>query len=310
MVGPAAKRQMCEYLIKTYDQSIRKVCLVLCFARSMWYYRSVRDDQPVIDKLTELAEQLPTRGFDTYYGRLGQQGYEWSRNKVLRVYRLMKLKMRRKHKKRLPNRFKEPLSVPSTPNNTWSMDFMSDALADKRKIRVLNITDDYNREAMAIETALSFPSSRVIRTLEVLEEEYGLPEYIRVDNGPEFISNQLKEWCDHKHIKLKFIQPGKPAQNAYIERFNRIFREDILDAYWFEDLETLRVITEKWRQDYNANHPHSSLGGISPIEYYKQAVNSGKVLPRMPAPDFTTINSQEIATKTWKKLNLEWSENW
>ena len=297
MVSPVVKRQMCEHLIKTYNQSIRKACFVLSFTRSMWYYQSVRDDRPVIDKLTQLAEQLPSRGFDTYYGRMRQQGYKWSRNKVLRIYRLMKLTMRRKHKKRLPNRFKEPLSVPSLPNHTWSMDFMSDALADKRKIRILNITDDYNREALAIESALSFPSTRVIRTLEVLEEEYGLPEYIRVDNGPEFISNQLRKWCNHKHIKLKFIQPGKPAQNAYIERFNRIFREDILDAYWFEDLESVRIISEKWRQDYNMNHPHSSLGGISPNEYYKRAVNSGKVQPRKPSAGFATINSQEIAIK-------------
>ena len=288
---------MCEHLIKTYNQSVRKACFVLSFTRSMWYYQSVQDDRPVIDKLTQLAEQLPSRGFDTYYGRMRQQGYKWSRNKVLRIYRLMKLTMRRKHKKRLPNRFKEPLSVPSLPNHTWSMDFMSDALADKRKIRILNITDDYNREALAIESALSFPSTRVIRTLEVLEEEYGLPEYIRVDNGPEFISNQLRKWCDHKNIRLKFIQPGKPAQNAYIERFNRIFREDILDAYWFEDLESVRIISEKWRQDYNMNHPHSSLGGISPNEYYKRAVNSGKVQLRKPSTGFTTINSQEIATK-------------
>ena len=103
--------------------------------------------------------------------------------------------------------------------------------------------------------------------------------------------------CNHKHIKLKFIQPGKPAQNAYIERFNRIFREDILDAYWFEDLESVRIISEKWRQDYNMNHPHSSLGGISPDEYYKRAVNSGKVQPRKPSAGFATINSEEIAIK-------------
>ncbi|WP_286756112.1 hypothetical protein [Roseivirga sp. UBA838] len=116
----------------------------------MWYYKSTRDDRPVIDKLTELAEQLPTRGFDTYYGRIRQQGYEWSRSKVLRVYRLMNLKMIRKHKKRLPNRFKERLNVPSMPNHTWSMDFMGDALSDDRKIRALNVANDYNREALTI----------------------------------------------------------------------------------------------------------------------------------------------------------------
>ena len=173
---------------------------------------------------------------------------------------------------------------------------MSDALTDGRRIRVLNITDDYNREALAIEIGLSFPSTRVIRTLEILEEEYGLPEHIRVDNGPESISGQMNAWCKLRNIKLKFIQPGKPAQNAYIERFNRIFRENILDAYWFEDLDQIRVIAEQWRSDYNNNHPHSSLNGMSPIKYYQMAVQKGNIQPRI-----VDINE--------KKLNLQWSEN-
>lgn len=263
----------------------------------------------VIAKLQELSEQLPTRGFDNYYGRLRQQGYSWSRNKVLRVYRLMKLSLRRKHKKRLPSRIKEPLTVPCMPNDTWSIDFMSDALTDGRKIRVLNITDDFNREALAIETGLSFPAERVIRVLNILEEEVGLPQNIRVDNGPEFISKKLREWCKGKSIKLKYIEPGKPVQNAFIERFNRIFREDILDAYWFEDLEQLRVIAEQWRYDYNHNHPHKSLDGLSPVTYLTQAVNSGKVLARKPTRNFTTINSSDNYSIREKKLNLEWSEN-
>lgn len=212
----------------------------------------------------------------------------------------MNLKLRRRHKKRLPHRFKETLKVPDQPNYTWSMDFMSDALHDGRKIRVLNITDDFNREALAIEVGLSFPADRVIRTLSVLEEELGLPHHIRVDNGPEFISKKLGKWCDDRGITLKFIQPGKPAQNAYIERFNRIFREDILDAYWFENLEQVRVVAEQWRMDYNNHHPHSSLGGISPIQYYHKAVNSGKVQARIPTPlshNSHPIHSEELEKK-------------
>ena len=152
------------------------------------------------------------------------------------------------------------------------MDFMSDVLTDGRKIRVFNVTDDYNREALAIEAALSFLAHRVIRSLEILEEEYGLPEYIGEDNRPEFISHKPGNWCNEKKIKLKFIQSGTPAQNAYIERFNRLFREDTLDAYWFEDLEQERIIAENRRQDYNHNHPHSSLNGLAPISHYVKAV--------------------------------------
>lgn len=249
--------------------------------RSMWYYQSKKDDSEVVDKLSELAEQLPTRGFDEYYGRIRQQGYKWNRKRVLRIYRLMKLGLRRKHKKRLPARVKLPLSSPDEYLHTWSMDFMSDALADKRKIRVFNVIDDYNREALAIEAGLGFPSERVIRILNHLGEEIGLPKAIRVDNGPEFTSIKFQQWCKENRIEIKYIQPGSPTQNAFIERFNRYFREDVLDAYWFEDLEQLRAIMEKWRCDYNDNHPHKSLNGLSPRQYL--AVNSGKVPAQKPA---------------------------
>ena len=257
----------------------------------MWYYESRRNDGEVIEKLAELAEKHPTRGFDSYFGRIRLQGYVWNRKRVLRIYRQMKLGLRRKYKKRLIVPVQDPLEVPAVPNHTWSADFMSDALGDGRKIRVFNVTDDYNREALAIEAGLSFPAERVIRVFEVLEEEYGLPKYIRLDNGPEFTANRFKEWCKAKQITIKYIQPGKPVQNAYIERFNRIFREDILDAYWFEDLEQLRILMHNWREDYNNRHPHKALNGLPPITYYKKAVNSGKVQPRKPTLDFPTINS-------------------
>lgn len=299
---------MCEYLQQSFKISVKRACQLVFLCRSMWYYQSRRNDTQVIEKLQELAEKLPARGFDTYFGRIKQQGLTWSRIKVLRIYRLMKLGLRRKHKKRLPSRIKEPLQVPSAPNKTWSMDFMSDALADGRRIRILNITDDFNREAIAVEAALSFPAERVVRVMQLLEEEYGLPEVIRVDNGPEFISNRLQSWCKNKQITIQYIQPGKPSQNAFIERFNRTFREDILDAYWFEDLQQLRVLIEEWKNDYNQNHPHSALAGLSPITYYQQAVNSGKVPARKPAHNFTTINSLNYDNNK-EMSNLELSEN-
>lgn len=233
----------------------------------MWYYQSRKDDRQVIDKLTELAELLPTRGFDEYYERIRQQGLIWNRKRVLRIYRLMKLGLRRKHKKRLPSRIKHPLVIPMDYLNTWSMDFMSDALSDGRTIRILNVIDDYNREALAIEIGLGFPSDRVIRVLRHLGEEVGLPQRIRVDNGPEFTSRKFQQWCKDNRIEIRYIQPGSPTQNAFIERFNRYFREDVLDAYWFEDMDQLRIISEKWRYDYNQNHPHKSLGRLSPNQY-------------------------------------------
>jgi len=261
----------------------------------MWYYESKRDDQEVISKLAELAEDHPTRGFDSYFGRIRLQGYKWNRKRVLRIYRKMKLGLRRKYKKRLVVPVQDPLDVPSTPNDTWSADFMSDTLTDGRKIRVFNVTDDFNREALSIEVGLSFPAERVIRVFELLEQEYGLPSNIRLDNGPEFTAICFKGWCKEKGINIKYIQPGKPVQNAYIERFNRIFREDILDAYWFESLEQLRILIHTWREDYNHHHPHGSLNGLPPVMYYQKAVNSGKVQPRnLPVtfPQLTASNNE------------------
>ena len=235
--------------------------------RSMWYYKKKKDDSEVVDKLTSLAKQLLTRGFDEYYNRIRREGFIWNRKRVLRVYRNMKLKLRRKHKKRLPSRVKLPLETPSALNVCWSMDFMSDALTDGRKVRVFNVIDDCNREALAIDSGLSYPARAVVETLEQLKEEIGVPQYIRCDNGPEFISKLFMNWCEKQHIEIKYTQPGKPMQNGYIERFNRFFREDVLDAFYFNDLHQLRVLSTKWMNDYNFNHPHKSLGNKSPKEF-------------------------------------------
>ena len=251
----------------------------------MFYYESKKDDTELIDKLNELAEQLPHRGVDEYYGRLRAQGYKWNRKRVLRVYRELNLQMRRKRKRRLPSRIKEPLNQPENINHTWSMDFMHDVLDSGRKVRVLNIIDDYNREALAVEAAYSHNSYSVIEQLEIIIITRDKPQRIRVDNGPEFISKRLKVWCEEQGILLSFIQPGRPMQNAYIERFNRLYREDILDAYIFESIEQLRVLSRNWQEDYNKNHPHKSLGGLSPQQF---AINSGKL------SEFTTINSEDI----------------
>lgn len=247
--------------------SISRACSLVNLSRSIYYYRSKRDDTEVIEKLSELSISHPTRGFDCYFGRIRAEGYCWNRKRVLRVYRFLKLTKRRPRKRRLPSRNPEQLAQPISSNKSWSMDFMSDSLENGRRIRVLNVIDDFNREALWVDPQYSYPSELVIRALEILEMERGLPEQIRVDNGPEFISNKLAEYCKSKNIKLEFIQPGKPTQNAYIERFNRLFREDVLDAYLFDRISSVRVLCHKWKDDYNNNHPHKSLGKMSPIQF-------------------------------------------
>ena len=231
----------------------------------MYYYRNkLPDDTEIISKLNELAEKYPTRGFDNYYGKLRNEGLEWNRKRVLRVYRQMNLTKRRKRKRRLPSRVKKILHSPGKLNHTWSIDFMSDALTNGRRFRVLNIIDDYNREALCTSAAISIPAERLVKHVQELVMERGKPEIIRTDNGPEFISKGFSLYCKSNGITIQYIQPGKPAQNAYIERFNKTFREDVLDAYLFESIEQVNYEAYKWQLDYNQNHPHKSLNGMSP----------------------------------------------
>lgn len=245
----------------------------------MWYYQSKKDDKEVIDKLDQLAEKYPNRGFDNYYGRIREEGLPWNRKRVLRVYRIMRLSMRRKRKKRILTRERQPLLIPTRLNDTWSVDFMSDTLISGRRFRVLNIIDDYNREALATKPQYMFPAVDLVRTLEDLVFIRGIPAYLRVDNGPEFLSKVFVEWCKLNGIKIIYIQPGKPVQNALIERFNRLYREDVLDAYLFDDIHQVKALSEEWKEDYNENHPHGSLGGVSPRK-------------------FARINNQEIKEKS------------
>ena len=161
------------------------------------------------------------------------------------MYTLLRLNVRRKAKRRLPQRIKEPLLVPEAINRGWSMDFMCDSLVDGRRFRLLNIIDDYNRESLAIEIDTSLPALRVIRTLQKLIEIRTKPQTIRVDNGPEFISDKLQQWCDDQQIRLQFIQPGKPVQNAFVERNNGSLRKELLDAYLFYSLPEVRTMAEE-----------------------------------------------------------------
>ena len=185
----------------------------------------------------------------------------------------MKLNIRRRAKKRLPARLKLALSVPTAPNQMWSLDFMCDSLTDSRKFRLLNVIDDFNRESLAIEVDTSLPSLRVIRVLEQLIATKGKPANIRCDNGPEFISHKLQQWCEDKNISLQYIQPGEPTQNAYIERNNGSLRRELLNAYMFTTLREVREMTGQWQIDYNNTRPQKALGYLSPYQYYQGWLN-------------------------------------
>ncbi|RZJ76458.1 MAG: IS3 family transposase [Flavobacterium sp.] len=247
--------------------SRRQACKCVNLPRSSCFYiRRKSDDHEVIHELDQLVEKHAAIGFWNCYHRLRRKGLIWNHKRVYRVYTAMKLNLRRRAKKRSLARVKQALYTPESINQVWSIDFMSDSLWDGRKFRVLNILDDFNREALCIEPDLSLPAHRVVRALETLEQYRGLPSMIRIDNGPEFISNKLAEWCDRKKISLAFIQPGQPTQNAYVERFNGSMRRELLNAYIFRTLDEVRLKAEEWMYDYNNHRPHKALGFKTPAD--------------------------------------------
>jgi len=220
----------------------------------------------------------------------------------------MKLNIRRRAKRRLPERIKQALAIPDAPNQMWSIDFMSDCLVDGRRFRLLNIMDDFNRESLAIEADTSLPSLRVIRVLERLKSDRGCPVAIRCDNGPEFISHNLEAWCRENKITLQFTQPGKPTQNAYIERKNGSIRRELLDAYMFNNLADVRTMTEEWRIDYNTERPHKSLGYMSPVKY-AELKRSKSALSTPASGNNLQIEAQPVVDKAVCRRNLKFENS-
>ncbi len=256
-----------QFMVEEHGVSQRQACSTLGVPRSSAQYSpKFKNDTPVINALQELVGKHPAIGFWQSYYRLRRKGFIWNHKKVYRVYTSLKLNIRRRFKKRLPARVKQALFQPQGVNEVWSMDFMSDSLWNGRKFRVLNIIDDYNREMLVMDPDFSMPAVRVIRSLEFLKEFRGLPKMIRVDNGPEFISHELDEWCRKNGVTVVYIQPGKPMQNGFVERCNGSVRKELLNANVFYSLQEVRERIEEWMLDYNNERPHKSLGYRAPLD--------------------------------------------
>jgi putative transposase len=235
-------------------------------ARSAFYApRRPRDDGPVIAAIQGYVRDNPRHGFDKLYPGVRGQGF--GKCRLYRVYRSLRLNIKRRGKRRLPERVKAPLVIPAQPNEVWSADFMSDALWSGRRFRTFNVIDDFNREVLRIEIDTSLPARRIVRALEELVEIRGKPLALRMDNGPELISDELEKWARRHAIERRFIQPGRQMQNGLIERFNRTYREEVLNCYVFETLGEVRRMTADWITRYNEIRTHESLGDLTPRQY-------------------------------------------
>jgi putative transposase len=266
--------------VADYGLSIRRACRAAKLPQRTWYRTreaGVARDAPVIDALQAIVSRHGRWGFWKCFQRLRLDGHGWNHKRVWRVYCRLRLNLPRRTKKRLPLRERQTLAVPAQANALWSMDFMADTLYGGRRFRTFNVLDEGVREALAIEIDTSLRTERVIRVLEQLKEWRGLPRAIRCDNGPEYTAQTLVDWCQVHHVELRYIQPGKPNQNAYIERFNKTYREEVLDAYVFEDLDQVRELTESWLQRYNEERPHESLGNLPPSVFRE-------ISERQPSP--------------------------
>jgi putative transposase len=257
-------------LIQDHDLSIVRACRIARCSRTAWYRPGADrtdQDQPVIAALLALVERHSRWGFWLCYERLRAQGHGWNWKRVYRVYCALRLNLKRRRKKRVLLRPRLALEAPPVLNRTWALDFMGDTLYDGRCYRTLNVLDEGNREALAIEISTSLPSRRVVQLLEELVALHGVPTMLRCDNGPEFIAVALRDWCEAHAVHLHHIAPGKPNQNAFIERFNRTYRTEVLDAWVFTSLAEVRQVTRDWLELYNTERPHGSLGGVPPRTY-------------------------------------------
>lgn len=267
MVTPTARREAAEFLAKEREISVQHACGLIGLSRSSYYHQPARpDDGELRVAIRRVAEQRRRWGYRRIVVKLRREGWSDNHKRIGRIYREECLQVRRRKRKRISRGDREPLVTATRANQVWAMDFVSDT-AGGRTVRMLTVVDCYSRESPVIEADTSIGGARVCRVLDRLAEERGLPEQIMIDNGPEFAGSALDAWAYRRGVKLHFIEPGKPSQNGYIESFNGKLRDECLNENWFLDLADCRRTVEAWRQDYNTERPHSSLGGQTPIEF-------------------------------------------
>lgn len=263
---------MARDLIARHGVSTSQACRAVSIDRKTFSYvpRKRGGEAVIVELLKTLSAQHPTYGFQKLFGLIRLKSYPFNHKRVYRIYCELKLNLKIKPKKRLAERTPMKLTQPLRLNQCWSLDYMSDALISGRKFRTANVLDDCNRGGLGILASFSLTSKRITRWLDQIARTTGYPERIRVDNGPEHISRHFAEWAQQHQITIPYIQPGKPAQNAYIERFNRTYREAVLDMYLFRSVNEVQLITDSWLTHYNKERPHEALNHLTPFYFAQQ----------------------------------------
>jgi putative transposase len=276
-------REEVRWLGEHYAASQQRLCGLMQIAVSSYRYRSSRSDEALREQLVELARKKPRFGYRRLHILLDASGEHVNHKRVFRVYREAGLAVRRKARKRLVRQGSPRIALTAV-NQEWAADFVHDAVASGRAIRVLTVEDEHTREALALEVDTSFASRRVTRVLEAIIAERGQPQAIRCDNGPEFTSRHFLAWCVERQIELVHIQPGKPQQNGRVESFNGKLRDECLNVNWFENLWDARRKIAGWRVEYNEERPHSALGYQTPAAFARQLsrASSGSALRATP----------------------------
>jgi len=269
-VRPAARKAVAGHLMAIHGLSERRACRLLKLHRSVKRYQPLaRNDGPLRERLQALAERYPRYGYLLLHALLKREGLVINRKRTYRLYTELGLQVRTKRRKKLV-RPRIAMAVPTAANQRWSLDFVSDQLACGRRFRVLNVIDDYSRECVGQLVDVSISGARMARFLSTLGQTRQLPRAIVCDNGTEMTSKAMFFWSGDVGVKLHFIQPGKPTQNAFVESFNGKFRDGCLNQHWFKSLAETRRIIKDWRKHYNEVRPHSSLGYQPPTVFAQQ----------------------------------------
>ena len=268
---PASRKRIVGYLQARYVMSQRRACrLVHISAKAMRYVSKPCADQAIVARLKSLGEQYPRYGYLMLHALMRSEGLVRNRKRTYRIYSSLGMQVRTKRRKKLI-RPRIPMVVPSRPNERWSIDFVHDQLANGRRIRILNIVDDYSRYCVGQLVDTSISGARMTRFLDELSLDRQLPDGIVMDNGTEMTSKAMFLWSQRTGVKLQFIQPGKPTQNAFVESFNGKFRDNCLNQHWFAGLADARRTINTWRNDYNETRPHSSLNYQPPAAFERMA---------------------------------------